>query len=1244
MVDDGAVFYLNGQEIGRFLMPPGIPGSSTLATAGVEATEQSFTTGSEFLLEGVNRISVEVHQESNGSSDVVMGLRLASLQEIPSENPPVAYSENPEEWIELYNRSTDAIDISGWQFDRGIEFEIPVGTMLPADGYIVITNDAATLAGKFPGIAIVGNYSGSLSDSGEPLRLLDASGNPADELHYYDGSPWPGFADAGGSSLELRNPDADNAVASAWSASDNSADSEWRNYSFTLTAQDPIYRPSQSGFHELRLGLLDGGELLLDDVSVIEDPGGTNRELMQNGGFGSGSASWRLLGTHEESAVITDTGNPVLHVVATARMNYMNNLLETSLKAGGSLVPVQAGTDYRISFRAKWLGGSPQFRAELYYNKVAATIILDQPEAGGTPGERNSRFESNIGPTIDRVAHIPAVPAPNTPVKVECRIADPDGTANARLHYSISGGAFQTTMMTESGEPGIWSAQMPGQTGGTKIQFYIEANDSAPSSAVTLFPAGGEDSRAMVQIADGRHSDSRQNLRIIMTGADSSAMHRADDLLQNRRLGCTVITNEYDIAYDCGVRLRGSMFSRQNSGGTGLNIKFPSDRRFRGIHNTITTRTSGRIELLAKHIINHAGGMHDNYNDVAQLIHTTQNGPTRLSMARFSQPYTRGLAGGRGTEGTVFKMEGIRVFQGTTDGNPESQKTPFPIGWISNFDLADQGDDKEIYRHNMRINSNLDKDEYTSIIAMCKAFSLTGQALEDEIPNVIDVDMWMRQFALLSLLGVGDTYTQGNPHNLNLYVRPGDGLVQPMPWDWDFLFNRGTNSALWGNRNFSKIPARPVFTRLFHGHLHNLINTTYNTTYMERWLSHYGTVAGENYSSRANYIRDRSNFVLGQLPPQRAFSITTNGGNPFSVDTPVAILSGDAWIDVRQILVNGSPEPVTPVWIDADTWELGVPVEPGENAIALAAIDYQGNEIASDTISITSTSTVAPASSSNLVISEIMYHPAGGSPHEFIELTNISAGNTVDLSGASFVGGIDFDFQPGTTLAPGGRVLLVSDLQAFAMQYGPGLPVLGTFANGTQLSNGGEELRIVSAGGQDIRRFAYDDAPPWPTAADGSGFALVLRSPGTNPDHSLPQNWRASAAVGGSPGGDDTNPFTGDPEKDSDLDGSSDLLEHALGSSLNEASSRPTLSISLAEGGDGTAVHFTFDALSAADNAIVSPEISADLTGWERSGTLVSTSSHGDGLETRVFRFDLPAGSQRLFGRVSRQLREPSPN
>ena len=43
-----------------------------------------------------------------------------------------------------------------------------------------VAEDAAALSAKYPAITVVGNYSGSLTNRGEPLRLVDAAGVQGD--------------------------------------------------------------------------------------------------------------------------------------------------------------------------------------------------------------------------------------------------------------------------------------------------------------------------------------------------------------------------------------------------------------------------------------------------------------------------------------------------------------------------------------------------------------------------------------------------------------------------------------------------------------------------------------------------------------------------------------------------------------------------------------------------------------------------------------------------------------------------------------------------------------------------------------------------------------------------------------------------------------------------------------------------------------------------------------------------------
>lgn len=78
-VDDGAVYYLNGVEIGnRYNMPTGTITWDTLApAAATEGAESGFTYFPNNLRQGTNVIAVEVHNNGTSSSDMVFGMKVA---------------------------------------------------------------------------------------------------------------------------------------------------------------------------------------------------------------------------------------------------------------------------------------------------------------------------------------------------------------------------------------------------------------------------------------------------------------------------------------------------------------------------------------------------------------------------------------------------------------------------------------------------------------------------------------------------------------------------------------------------------------------------------------------------------------------------------------------------------------------------------------------------------------------------------------------------------------------------------------------------------------------------------------------------------------------------------------------------------------------------------------------------------------------------------------------------------------
>jgi hypothetical protein len=202
------------------------------------------------------------------------------LHEILYHPAPIAVDGAPvvdrtDEWIELYNRGDQPVDLSGWTLTDAVTFTVPAGTVLAPGAFLVVANDAAAFAAAYPGVAVLGDFGGRLDNDTDHVVLRDAAGNTADAVRYFDDGRWPAAADGGGSSLERRDPDADPAVGETWAASDSGAQSAWVSVQYdAVVGSSPVGPDGQ--WEELVLGLLDAGEVLIDDLSVVRDPGGAD--------------------------------------------------------------------------------------------------------------------------------------------------------------------------------------------------------------------------------------------------------------------------------------------------------------------------------------------------------------------------------------------------------------------------------------------------------------------------------------------------------------------------------------------------------------------------------------------------------------------------------------------------------------------------------------------------------------------------------------------------------------------------------------------------------------------------------------------------------------------------------------------------------------------------------------------------------------------------------------------------------
>lgn len=1117
IIDDGAVLYLNGVEVNRQNLPAGAISYTNLANASVATAAYTgpFAIPNASLLLGTNWLAAEVHQFTTNplGADVVFGAELTTTSFIAPAQPQ---HDSPESWIELYNRSTNAVSLTGWKLSDGITFDFATNHTIAPGGYLVLAKDPLFMQSLYPALTVLGPFGKSLSHGGDRILLEDPLGNPADEVHYYAAGRWPRFAHAGGSSLELLDPRADNAQAEAWAASDESGKSSWATYTYRGIATAEA-APSPTTWKEFVVGLLDAGEVLLDDISVIDSPAGAATQLIQNGNFESGATGWRGLGDHKTSVILdpSNGANHVLRVVATSSTEHMHNHVETTLAGGASIVN---GREYEISFRAKWIGGNNSLLTRLYFNRLPRVAQLAVPALNGTPGAVNSRYATNVGPTYTGFSHTPAVPDANTPVPVSVVANDPDGVTSVVLRWSANGGAWnQTTMVAQAS--GAYLATVPGQPSATLVQFYVEGTDAL--GVKSTFPADGTNSRALFRVNDfNAVADALHNVRILMTDADTTLFHAPTNVMSNDGLGATVVYDEREIFYDVNLHLQGSERGRNDSSRVGFTISFNPDEPFRGVHEAISIDRSGGYsglggkhdEILLKHMIQHAGGLPGMYDDLVHVIapRPQDNSTGLMMMAKYGDVFLDSQYA-NGGDGDLFKLELIYYPTTTVDGTPTGFKLPNPDDVLP-VDFQDLGNDQESYRWNYLKENNQAGDRWASIIAVDKMFSLTGTNIDAPSQRLLDVNEWCRAFAMESLFGIADSYGFGFPHNFIVYTRPEDGKTLAFPWDMDFDFWNSTSAALLPNANVSKVFTLPANLRLFYSHLYDLTTTTYNTAYMSRWTTHYASLLGQNWSGALGYIGARSSYVLSQLPTAMAFAINSNGGNDFTTNNNLVQLTGSAPIQVEFIEVNGTRYAIT--WTSTTTWSLAVPVGAGMNALALQAFDRYGRLLTNvtDTINVVNNSAV-PSPLGYVVINEIHYHAtntAGG----FVELHNTHPGVAFDLSHWR-LDGADFTFAEGSVILPGRFFTVASDTNVFTLTF-PNAPLPGGEYSGN-LQNNGEVLKLVRPLSTNldevIDAVRYSDRAPWPTNAGGFGPSLQLIDPTL--ERSRAANWAAAPPTPG---------------------------------------------------------------------------------------------------------------------------------
>ena len=429
-----------------------------------------------------------------------------------------------------------------------------------------------------------------------------------------------------------------------------------------------------------------------------------------------------------------------------------------------------------------------------------------------------------------------------------------------------------------------------------------------------------------------------------------------------------------------------------------------------------------------------------------------------------------------------------------------------------------------------------------------------------------------------------------------------------------------------------------------------------NTTALfDDWT--YLAIGSSGTGDYAAAIVDDFGVWARAITPDEIASIWNGGsGSPLMTD---ALSAGANTIAVEIHQASGSSSDIRfDMMLRGETSQGGgdnvsAPLFFAEPAILRTRSYNTGNEEWSALTEAFFTIEGATVDASNLVVSELHYHPATPSTpaelaessdrddFEFLEFLNIGRA-ALNLTGIRFAAGINFAFPDNTVLKAGERLLLIRNRAAFEARYGP-IEGIQSFEYTGRLNNDGEQLLITGDGQKTIHDFTYNDQLPWPKEGDGAGSSLILVNPAEGPPHGKPASWTTSRYLGGSPGKAEpagltytawaaSNGIKGKPNDDDDRDGLSNYWEFLFGSRPDLASDAPVFGLTVQSiDVDGVVNDYLFltfrKNLSA--NASLTVEVSSDLITWSPDPATikpVSKADNGDGTATVTFRFADPVG------------------
>lgn len=583
-------------------------------------------------------------------------------------------------------------------------------------------------------------------------------------------------------------------------------------------------------------------------------------------------------------------------------------------------------------------------------NWGASTVV------GGTPGAANSIASSNIAPIILSVQHTPVIPKSTDTVTVTAHIIDEiDASATVTVYYRKDGDAnFSTIAMLDDGlhgdsiaHDGVYGATLPTQASNAIVEFYVSATDTTSHTRTwpgPSLPTNTQLTNCLYQVDDTTTTYQQPLYKLIMTAAERTELTTTidtSDPLSDAEMNGTFISVDstgIQCRYRCGYRNRGH--SSRTRTPHNFRVDFPSDYFWQNVKsinlNTQYTQCQYFGSLLFRKCSLPAAS--------ATLVRVRVNNsdlsnagtPTYGFYAHFDTLDSQLIA-------KLYPDDsGGNLYRGT--------------GSTASADLSYKGTDPNSYRAAYPKETNTEEDDWTDLIQMTNTLNNAPAAnYYQSVNQVIDVDNWMRYFAVQALLANTETtLSSGTGDDYAMYCGVVDHRFKLHGYDLDTIIGAGDLPAsvtdslfkMTSLASMNKFIKAQDIAPLYFYYLNFYADTVFST-------QNFNTLVDQNLTGQfpatvtdgfKNYMAQRIAYVRSQIPLGLSVTSTPTVTNGYPrTTTATCTLGGKTHaFKTRSVLVGG----VAATWTAWTTsWTVSnVPLKPGINKVLIQSFDAQGVE------------------------------------------------------------------------------------------------------------------------------------------------------------------------------------------------------------------------------------------------------------------------------------------------------------